>query len=185
MARSIKMLVLLGAAASLLALAAASSADARACRGADTLPKVGKPGVAARATVCLINGRRQQHGLQKLDSNAQLNSAGVDHSSYMDKHSCFSHQCPGEPDLMHRLLRANYLTQRYKRWEYGEDIAWGAAALGTPKEIVKAWMHSPEHRANILDRSFRNVGVGVVWGTPQSSEGAGGLYTADFGFRRG
>ncbi len=184
MSRSIKLLVFLGAAASLLALAVAGSADARACQGADTLPKIGKPATAARATVCLINNRRQQHGRQKLDSNTQLTHAGVDHSSYMDKHSCFSHQCPGEPDLVHRLFRVDYLKAGLKRWEYGEDIAWGEAALGTPKEIVKAWMHSPEHRANILDRTFRDVGVGVVWGTPQTPKGAGGLYTADFGFRR-
>ena len=46
-------------------------------------------------------------------------------------------------------------------------------------------MHSPEHRSVMLSRSFREVGIGFVPGSPTGSdEGAGAIYTADFGFRR-
>jgi uncharacterized protein YkwD len=162
----------------------AGSAQARACPGADTLPTIGTTKVTARATVCLINKKRHRHHIRRLHVNTPLHHAARRHSSYMDKQSCFSHQCSGEPDLLQRLRKTDYLTPGLSRWAYGEDIAWGARTLGTPSEIVKAWMHSPEHRANILSRSFRDIGVGVVWGTPLSPVGIGGIYTADFGLRR-
>jgi len=163
----------------------AGSAQARACAGADILPTIGSTKAAARAATCLINNRRHQHHMRRLRPNRQLKKAARRHSSYMDQHSCFSHQCPGEPDLLHRLRRAGYIKTGLSSWSYGEDIAWGAATLGTPREIVKAWMHSPEHRANILRHSFRDIGVGVTWGTPLIPAGVGGIYTADFGARSG
>jgi len=175
----------LAAAAVLVVATFASSAQAGACAGADTLPTVGSTKAAARAATCLINKRRHHHHLRRLRTNKQLKKAARHHSSYMDQHSCFSHQCPGEPDLLHRLRQAGYIKPGLSKWSYGEDIAWGAATLGTPKEIVQAWMQSPEHRANILRRSFRDIGLGVSWGTPLTPTGVGGIYTADFGSRRG
>jgi uncharacterized protein YkwD len=44
-------------------------------------------------------------------------------------------------------------------------------------------MRSPGHRANMLDPSFRDIGVGVIWGTPENPDAKGGIYTADFGMR--
>ena len=32
----------------------------------------------------------------------------------------------------------------------------------TPRSVVRAWMHSSGHRANILTRTFRHIGVGVI-----------------------
>ena len=45
--------------------------------------------------------------------------------------------------------------------------------------IVQAWMDSAGHRAMILNRGFREAGVGVASGIP--SGGAGATYTMDFG----
>ena len=49
--------------------------------------------------------------------------------------------------------------------------------------MVEAWMSSAGHRANILDRHFRDTAVGVSPHVPRSlSRGhAGGIYTQDFG----
>ena len=69
------------------------------------------------------------------------------------------------------------------RWAYGENIAWGADWRGSPAAIVEAWMDSPPHRANILNRSFREVGVGFDTGTPGGDRAPGGIYTVDFGLR--
>jgi uncharacterized protein YkwD len=60
----------------------------------------------------------------------------------------------------------------------------GERELGSPLEIVGAWMKSPEHRANILNRRFEHIGVGVEWGTPRNPNGTGGIYTTDFGYKR-
>jgi uncharacterized protein YkwD len=43
----------------------------------------------------------------------------------------------------------------------GENIAMGQR---TPEEVVKAWMDSPGHRANILNNTYTHIGVGYVEG---------------------
>jgi uncharacterized protein YkwD len=48
--------------------------------------------------------------------------------------------------------------------------------------MVRAWMDSPGHRTNILNRRFRDIGIGIVVGTPSGPGGA--TYTTDFGTRR-
>jgi uncharacterized protein YkwD len=179
---------LVAAAVTALALAAPpilQPSSALACGGANTLPTKGTVSVASRATVCLINERRRKHGLHALRRNATLHRAADRHSSYMSRTNCFLHKCPGEAGPYRRLRRAGYLKSGLTQWEYGEDIAWGLTKLGTPRQIVSAWMHSPEHRAEILHASFRDIGVGVVWDAPVVTTVAGGTYTADFGLRHG
>lgn len=64
----------------------------------------------------------------------------------------------------------------------GEDLAWappGAAAAG---RIVRAWLASPEHRANLLRPGFERIGIGTARGTFAGQPGAV-LVTADFGGR--
>ena len=51
--------------------------------------------------------------------------------------------------------------------------------------MVKAWMHSSPHRHVLLDSKLRNVGIGLVWGSPTSPGARAATYTADFGFKRG
>ena len=86
---------------------------------------------------------------------------------------CFDHVCRGEADLGRRLEVVDYLTGGLTRWIYGENIAWGSGKLGAPKEIVKAWMNSPPHRANLLTNSFEDVGIGFRAGTPKHSGDSG------------
>ena len=76
-----------------------------------------------------------------------------------------------------------YLLSGLLRWTYGENIAYGGDHYGTPKTIMKAWMNSPGHKANILNPAFRDVGVGVEPGVPGSPHSSGGTYTTDFGMR--
>lgn len=162
-------------------VAPVESAEARACKH-----KNGEPGEigtreAERAVVCLINRKRANHGERKLEVNGDLGQAAGKHSRYMKRHGCFSHQCRGEPDLGSRLRRSGYLKRGSAG--YGENIAWGGGGLGTPRNIVESWMRSSGHRANILDRDFEHIGIGVVWGSPSNPRADAGLYTADFGYR--
>jgi uncharacterized protein YkwD len=67
----------------------------------------------------------------------------------------------------------------------GENLAWGTAELATPAAIVGAWMRSPGHRSNILRRTFRDIGLGVVQGAPERGD-VGGVaitYVHAFGWR--
>jgi uncharacterized protein YkwD len=67
----------------------------------------------------------------------------------------------------------------------GENIAWGTGNLGTAAKIQRAWMASPGHRANILRRQFREIGIGIAVGAPVDAGGLdGATFTADFGVRR-
>ena len=64
----------------------------------------------------------------------------------------------------------------------GENIAWGGGPTSSPAQIVRMWMNSPPHRANILVRRYKHIGIGVC---PRHPEGmSGGTYTTDFGYRR-
>jgi uncharacterized protein YkwD len=140
----------------------------------------------ARAAVrCFLNRERDQRGLKNLDKDRKLQRASQKHNEIMMKKGCFSHQCPGEGSLEARLRGVEYLIGGLLAWTYGENIAYGGEYLGTPKAIVKAWMHSPGHKANILNPAFRDVGVGFSSGIPGNANADGGTYTTDFGMRRG
>jgi uncharacterized protein YkwD len=103
----------------------------------------------------------------------------------MAGHACFDHLCSGEADLVARIKATAYLNGATS-WTVGENIAWGEQALGTPANIVAAWMHSPGHRANILNADFDDIGIGFVSGAPFSAhEANAGIYTTDFGSRHG
>src|SRR5437762_2182635 len=63
----------------------------------------------------------------------------------------------------------------------GENLAFGQGPLTTPATIVFAWMTSPEHRANILEPDFRDIGIAVGFGSPSPNGGDGVFYVAEFG----
>lgn len=155
-------------------------ADACADHG-DTVPEDLSVENARAAVICFINKERGK----SLRANGKLNEAAQRHSGYMRRHHCFAHQCPGEKSPEKRLRAVNYITNGLSRWLYGENLVWGIREQATPRAIVNAWMHSPPHRANILNPAFNDVGIGFAHGSPNNPDAPGGLYTADFGFRRG
>ena len=184
-----RMVVLAAIALALLAWTASAStpaAHASACdRFADTSPQSLRSDDARRGILCLLNHERDRAGLPDLRPDRKLDKAAQQHNRRMDGTGCFDHECSGESELGRRLERVGYLGGGLLRWSYGENIAWGAAERGTPRAIVKAWMDSPPHRANILNRSFRELGVGFDTGTPHGDRAPGGIYTTDFGLAVG
>jgi uncharacterized protein YkwD len=176
-----------GACAAVLALLGpmAASAHASACsRYGDTSPAQLARHQAEDAVQCLLNRKRSTHGLPPLAPDDRLRRAAQRHSGYMREHQCFSHQCPGEASIRQRLKRVHYLHAGLASWAYGENIGWGTHHFGTPKGMVKAWMQSPEHRHNILEPSFHDLGVGFTHGSPSDPDADGGIYTTDFGERK-
>jgi uncharacterized protein YkwD len=167
-----------------LAFPFTAPASAGSCAHAKAPAKAISTRQAKSAVACLLNKRRHSHGLGSLKLNHDLSKASRDHSKYMERHDCFDHECPGEATLDSRLRGVHYLLSGLSSWLYGENIAYGTGSHGSPAAMTKAWMRSAGHRANILNGSFRDFGVGVVWGTPGNPHGDGGLYTTDFGYRR-
>ena len=164
--------------------APATAADACGKWG-DAGPGELAPGEARKAILCLINEERDKAGLGSLERDKRLQKAAQRHNDRMDGTGCFDHACNGEGELGRRLEAVGYLSGGLSRWAYGENIAWGMGSRATPEAIVDAWMHSSGHRANILSRDFRELGVGYSAGTPSGSRDQGGIYTADFGLRVG
>jgi uncharacterized protein YkwD len=169
-------------AAALFAPGAVPTASADACsEHGNTLPENLSVDQAQKTIRCLINKERGRN----LDRDRRLERAAQYHSRYMLSHTCFSHRCAGEKTTEGRLRRFNYITGGLSFWTYGENIGYGLRNDGTPRNIVQMWMRSPGHRANILNRRFRDIGVGFVHGSPSGPNVGGGLYTVDFGIRRG
>lgn len=159
-----------------------SSAAVAACPEANKGPRKISTRTAADAVTCLINERRRKHGKGRLRFESGLFRAARNHSERMRKSNCFGHVCSGEAALTGRLEHSDYLPCGCL-WRAAENIAWGPGRKGTPRRIVKSWMRSRAHRANILG-SFEHIGVGVRWGSPRHHRAKAGIYTLDFGYKR-
>jgi len=151
-------------------------ADTALAPSAATLPAV------RAALLCLHNRDRAARGLPPLRENARLRAAAVAHARDMVRDGYFAHERPGGADMATRILDAGY--GRHRASSLGENIAWGTGRLATAAEIHRAWMASPGHRANILQRQFREVGIGIALGVPVAGRDDGATYAADFGARR-
>ena len=162
---------------------AAARGSSSACRNADVAGSSLKARRAAKAVRCLINAERARRGMKALDAQGELKLAAKRHTARMVDDGCFSHDCPGEPDLVSRVTSTGYLPCTCN-WSVAENIAWGQGDNGSPAAIVAAWMASPPHRATILTPSLKEVDVGVRRGKPGGPKVAAATYTADFGYRR-
>ena len=148
-------------------LAGPQRAEAAACAAASNETSLLTKSQEARALLCVINKTRTRRGLHPVRPSAVLNVAALAHSVAMVAKRCFAHQCKGEPDLGGRLKRAGFPGCNCA-WRAAENIAYGEDANSSPRAIVRAWMNSPSHRAALLTRRFRMIGIGIVPGMPRA-----------------
>ncbi|WP_030603156.1 sigma-70 family RNA polymerase sigma factor [Streptomyces achromogenes] len=125
------------------------------------------PAGTVAQVVALVNKERAAAGCGPVAEDPQLDRAAQGHSDDMAARGFFDHTNPDGAGPGERVTAAGY------RWStYGENIARGQQ---TPQAVMDSWMHSPGHRANILNCSFKNIGVGV-------HKGSGGpWWTQNFG----
>ncbi len=104
--------------------------------------------------VRIVNEKRAQNGLNELTQDWELSRVARYKSQDMKDNNYFSHISPvyGSPFEMIKNFGISYRTA-------GENIAKGRL---NPKSVVNAWMNSSGHRANILNASFKKIGVGFV-----------------------
>jgi uncharacterized protein YkwD len=93
----------------------------------------------------------------------------------------FDHTAPSGTTFVDRILKAGY-AKRTDGWSLGENLAWGTGDLSTPAGVMNSWMASPGHKANILKRAYREVGIGIRLGVPSDGT-VGATYTTDFGVK--
>ncbi|MEU9187234.1 CAP domain-containing protein [Streptomyces sp. NPDC048484] len=117
------------------------------------------PAGLARTTaevVALTNAERAAAGLPPLAEDAPLTRAAQAHSADMVARAFYSHTSPDGSEPWHRAAAAGST-----RRTIGENIACGQRS---PAEVVRGWMDSPGHRANILKPAFTHIGVGFAGG---------------------
>ena len=154
-------------------------AAAITCANTDVLPTADNVELIRAAVLCLHNQIRQQHNLPLLKDNAKLRKAAVGHSADMVDDGYFDHTTPAGTSFVDRILGAGY-AKRNDAWTLGENLAWGTGDLSTATGVMQAWMNSAGHRANILKRSYKELGVGIRLGVPDDA-GVGATFSAEFG----
>ncbi|MFI8347891.1 CAP domain-containing protein [Streptomyces sp. NPDC085596] len=135
-------------------------------------PSTPQPAATASGDVArvveLVNAERAKVGCSPVKLNSTLTKAAQDHSADMAAHNTMSHTGSDGSDPGSRITAAGY------QWSaYGENVAYGYA---TPEQVMAGWMDSPGHRENILNCSYKEIGVGLAQ--------PGSYWTQDFGTAR-
>ena len=115
----------------------------------------------------LVNVERKKRGLSLLTRNPLLEKSAQAHADDMVKRNYFSHTSPDGSTPEDRIRATGYLakpcTNCSVSFSYGENIAKGQRDA---KEAMADWMSSKIHRDNILQRDFKEFGLGYagdVW----------------------
>jgi uncharacterized protein YkwD len=130
-----------------------------------------------------INTFRRAHDLAPLHLNARLSAAAREHTQQMAQDGYFAHESADGSVFWKRLQRF-YPSSHY--WSVGENLLWSSPDIDG-QGALKLWLASPEHRRNLMNPLWREIGVSAV-----HEAQAPGVYqgldvtivTTDFGVRR-
>ncbi|MFF3837732.1 CAP domain-containing protein [Streptomyces sp. NPDC001930] len=114
----------------------------------------GKAARFVQDVIALANAEREKAGCGPLHSEGHLRTAAQGHADDMSARDYYEHDDPEGRDAGDRMTGAGYT---WSTW--GENIHRGPK---TPARAMEDWMDSPGHRANILNCSFKDIGVGVT-----------------------
>lgn len=118
-------------------------------------------GITKASIIYWTNVERKNNGnLPPLSENTTLTTTATGKTNDLFAQSYFEHTSPTGVTVADQVQKAGY--------EYimiGENLALGTFASG--QAIVKAWMESPGHRANILNDRYTQIGVGLRQGVYQ------------------
>jgi uncharacterized protein YkwD len=119
----------------------------------------------------LTNVERQKAGLPPLTYNAYLESSAQVHADDMQQRDYFEHDTPEGKTPTERIKSSGYLNEYdqcncNKSYAVGENLGKGQVSAA---EAVETWMNSPEHKANILNAKFSEIGIGISEITVQNN----------------
>ncbi len=109
--------------------------------------------ISEQYLLAAANQDRAAHGAGPLRLDAQLNAAARQHAVQMVRHSNISHQFAGEADLAQRAGQAG---------AHFSLVTENVAEAQNSAQIHDLWMHSPGHRANLLDVEVNAIGISVI-----------------------
>jgi uncharacterized protein YkwD len=118
--------------------------------------------------LALTNSQRAKAGCKALSVSSKLTKAAQSHSADMAAKNYFSHDSQDGRSPFDRMKDAGYSFSAA-----AENIAMGQQ---TPADVMTAWMNSPGHKANILNCTYTQLGVGYA-----VSKSGSPYWTQDFG----
>lgn len=132
-----------------------------------------------------VNATRAARGLASLGRSTALSRAADMHTIAMFDTGRFDHELPGMPSFAQRMRR--FYGVGAPVWSGAENLALFGPAAPSAQDVVAAWLASSPHRTNLLDRSWRELGVAVRFSDASGGDFRGQptwLITLDLG-RRG
>ncbi|MES4907620.1 MULTISPECIES: CAP domain-containing protein [unclassified Streptomyces] len=123
---------------------------------------------AAREVLALVNQERSKVGCEPVTADPKLTQLAQDFTDDMALRGFFDHLDPDGDSPWERAEQVGILNLG------GENIARGQQDA---QAVMDSWMNSPGHRANILNCSYKTLGVGANFG-----DGDGPWWTQDFGY---
>jgi uncharacterized protein YkwD len=117
--------------------------------------------IQEQAMLCLTNRARANAGLVPLEPAPDLAASAEEKADDLLACDEFSHNACGR-EFTYWIREGGYLSGDC--WRVGENLAWGSGEYSSVTEIFRAWMHSPEHRRNILG-DYRQTGIDLEVGS--------------------
>lgn len=121
------------------------------------------------------NTQRSDAHEASLTLDSQLTTAAQAKANDMVTHNYWSHTSPSGQTPWSFITAAGYSYA-----VAGENLAYG---FNNAADTVSGWMNSPEHRANILDTAYQNVGFGVASSPDYLGQGPATVVVAEYGAR--
>ena len=129
-----------------------------------TAPQIlGTAQYTAEQIIDLTNVKRAEQGLLPFKQNSLLSSAAQAKSVDMQTNNYWAHYSPQGKSPWNFISAAGY-----KYIYAGENLA---RDFNDPQAVINAWMASPTHRSNVLDKNFKEIGVSVSNGSLTGTEG--------------
>jgi uncharacterized protein YkwD len=140
------------------ATAAGLIAPTEACPDQDS--RTASAAAQEETMLCMTNYARAATGEGDLEATAALAESARDKAQDIIECDSFSHYACGR-EFTYWMRATGYLSAQC--WKVGENLAYGTGEYGSVRSIFRAWMRSPEHRANILGE-FSQVGIDLQTG---------------------
>ena len=132
-----------------------------------------------------LNEYRRENGLPALRLSPALSRAARQHSMEMAARGYFAHSSANGSTFDRRIARF-YPMGFHRYWSVGENLLWSSPDVDATSAI-SMWVNSPEHKANMLNRKWREIGLSAVHSASAPGTYSGRpvtIVTTDFGVRR-
>lgn len=132
-----------------------------------------------------VNALRRESGRRALTTSTALRRSAAWHTDAMLAGGYFSHQQPGGMTFAERLRR--FYRDTGPGWTVGENLALFGPNRPKALDVVRMWLGSPLHRANLLRTGWQELGVAVRFAPSPGGEFGSEptwVITVDFGARK-